>query len=205
MSGVFYSFLASGTALASSAMMQHLTQNTTALRDSGMLTCVPNSADGNCVLQGSYGLGVMITSLLSALLNGLLFFVVLRHWKMSSGDQMLRKKKMFHITISLLVIIVGFATAVGGYNFYVQQNFGSEIANGGMGDNCVALSGFAGCDSLSGSTGTAVYTLNIINIVSSGIFMIYVLNGAMTSRHLLNFKRPTTLQMVKPKNKWLKL
>lgn len=184
-SELFFIFLASGSALASSAMVFPLKDQTATLIGNGTLTCVSSSDDGNCALQGSYGYGITIMSLFSALFNGILWLgIAQRWWKMRRVQTW---RAFVHSGFFFFWLATALATGVGGYNFYVAQNFGDQIINESAGEACPALTGFAGCERVSGSLGVNLLGTNATNLVTAGMIMAVTLTH-FGNKHLRTWK-----------------
>lgn len=168
--GFSSTFLATASAISAGGVMLNMTQNTGGLFTSGTMDCVDTNGDGNCALGGSYGNGVLAINILSVIFNGVLAAMII--WKWLKVRKNVLNRKTLHAVFTMLTLTIMLAVATAGYNLYVQQNFGKELNAGGFGDECPAVTSVAGCNSMGGNSGSAVFGLNIATIVTSGLVLL---------------------------------
>lgn len=170
LSGLASVFFASASAVTAGGLMIHLKNNYADLIRNNTIKCSMSGVgtDANCSLSGSYGDGILATNIISVVLNGILFILMMMKWfrtyKPGSVSRMVRA------TFTLLSIAVMLAVAVGGYNLYLQHNFGKELVNGKFGDACDSVDG---CESLGGTTGNVIIGTNAAVIAMSGLALLF--------------------------------
>lgn len=166
-------FLGSASAITVGAMMINL-------------NLAPNSADAqctgtNCTLGGPYGDGILAVSIISIVFNALMFLTVLfTWWRLRRAGNSVR---FFTAIFTLTTLSMMIAVAAAGYNIWVQQNFGSEFANGNI--TCGGAD-FADCTYLSGYDVEVWQGLNATAIALSGLVMLGIITMYANSRYAKN-------------------
>jgi len=185
LTGLSSVFLASAAAITSGGMMIHLKTDYGDLERSGDIKCTPTGVgtDQNCSLTGSYGDGVLAVNIISVVLNGILFFLLLVKWmqtyKKGAATGLIRA------SFTLVSMAVMMAIATAGYNLYVQHNFGKNLANNGFGDACDIV---GGCETLDGTTGRNIIGLNSTAIALSGLSLLFHSGVVMNQFNVFNRK-----------------
>lgn len=142
------------TSITQNALMLYFSMNYGTLQSNGSVSC-----DGtNCVLGNTWGTLIMTFVIIALVLNALFFFYMIR--KISNGS--LKGKISLY---SLLVQGLMLAIATNSYNLFIDQNFGSQRDTGNFGATCNATS----CTALNGSSGNAIWGLNIASAVVTGV------------------------------------
>jgi hypothetical protein len=142
------------TSITQNALMLYMSMNYGTLATNGGISC-----DGaNCVLGNTWGTLILTFVIIALVLNALFFFYMLR--KVSNGS--LKGKTALY---SLLIQGLMLAIATNSYNLFIDRNFGSQRDAGNFGATCTALS----CTTLNGSSGNAIWGLNIASAVITGV------------------------------------
>lgn len=160
------SFFGFGAAITASGLIIHMLDHYGALTNDNQLQCNTGS-DNNCRLGGPYGDGILAVSIVAVVFCGLILIML----TVRAGQFLRMKPKMkelgyTRVTRGFMMVATAFAVAVSGYNLYVQQNFGHNLATGGFGEDCSLT---AVCDQLGGSTNAYLLGLNATNIALAGI------------------------------------
>ena len=170
LTGLSSVFLSSASAITAGGMMIHLKKNYGDLERAGDVKCTQTGTgtDQNCSLAGSYGDGILAVNIISLVLNGILFFLMMVKWMQTYKKGAVTG--LIRATFTLVSLAVMMAVAVAGYNLYIQHNFGKELANGGFGDTCDVV---GGCETLDGSTGNVIIGINSAAIALSGLALLF--------------------------------
>ena len=176
-------FLSSAASITAGALMINMNKNYGKLTANGTLSCTLSGTgtSANCALQGSYGDGILAVNIISVVLNGILFLLMLMKWSKAYHEKHSGLVKASFGMISLAVMM---AVAAAGYNLYIQHNFGKEEVNGNLGSNCT-VSG--GCTSVSGTVGNIILGLNSTAIALSSLAMIF--HSTVVARELQAVER----------------
>jgi hypothetical protein len=176
-------FLASASAVTAGGLMIHLRNNFGNLERDGSITCTLSGVgtDANCSLSGSYGDGILAVNIISVVLNGILFFLLLVKWMQTYKKGAV--SGWIRTTFTLVSLAVMLAIATAGYNLYIQHNFGKELVNGGFGKDCDVV---GGCEQLDGSVGQNMLGLNAATIAMSGLALLFHSGMVMRQFNVLN-------------------
>lgn len=160
--------LAGGSAIATGGMSIYMRGNYGPLVSSSRLTCVPDT-NGNCMLGGSYGIGLEAVNFVSIAFNFILLVLMLRKWARVSSGSLSIKTTSLRTAFTLLTLASIVALAFNGYTVFLTTQFGSQVAKGNLGTECAVVDT---CKTLGGSTGNVQYALAIASVALSGLSLV---------------------------------